>query len=83
MDRKALINGWYIVVALLAVFAIQSLWIESQQVETIPYRQFQQLVDAGKIKSVRVTDKYITGILKETPPDGRSRFVGSRRAGLG
>jgi len=30
---------------------------------------------AGKIKSVRVTDKYITGTLKETPPDGRSRFV--------
>ena len=75
MDRKALINGWYIVAAVLAVFAIQSWWIESQQVETIPYSQFEQMMDAGKIKSVRVTDKYITGTLKETPPDGRSRFV--------
>ncbi len=75
MNRKALINGWYLVAAMLAVFAIQSWWIESQQVETISYSQFQQMVDAGKIKSVRVTDKYITGTLKETAPDGRSRFV--------
>jgi len=75
VDRKALINGWYIVTAVLAVFAIQSWWIESQQVETIPYSQFEQMMGAGKIKSVRVTDKYITGTLKETPPDGRSRFV--------
>jgi len=75
VDRKALINGWYIVAAVLAVFAIQSWWIESQQFETIPYSQFEQMIDAGKIKSVRVTDKYITGTLKETPPDGRSRFV--------
>jgi cell division protease FtsH len=75
VDRKALINGLYVVVAILAIFAIQSWWIESQQVETIPYSQFDQMMDAGKIKSVRVTDKYITGTLKETPPDGRSRFV--------
>ena len=61
--------------ARLAVFAIQSWWIESQQVETIPYSQFEQMMDAGKIRDVRVTDKYITGTLKETPPDGRSRFV--------
>jgi len=75
MDRKALINGWYIVAAILAMFAIQSWWIESQQVETIRYSQFQQMMDAGKIRSVRATDKYITGTLKETPPGGPSRFV--------
>jgi hypothetical protein len=37
--------------------------------------QFEQMIDAGKIQSVRVTDKYITGTLKETPPDGRKLFV--------
>ena len=75
MDKKTQINGWYIVVAVLAVLAIQQWWIESQQVETIPYSQFEQMIDAGKIQSVRVTDKYITGTLKEPPPDGRKRFV--------
>ncbi|MDP2619402.1 MAG: ATP-dependent zinc metalloprotease FtsH [Hyphomicrobiales bacterium] len=75
MDRKAQINGWYLVAAMLAVLAIQQWWITSQQVETIPYSQFERLVDAGQIESVRVTDKYITGTLKETLPDGRKRFV--------
>lgn len=75
MNKKAQINGWYIVAAVLAVLAIQQWWIERQQVETIPYSQFEEMIDAGKIQSVRVTDKYVTGTLKETPPDGRKRFV--------
>ena len=32
MDKKAQINGWYIVAAVLAVLAIQQWWIERQQV---------------------------------------------------
>jgi cell division protease FtsH len=75
VDKKAQINGWYIVAAVLAVLAIQQWWIERQQVETIPYSQFEEMIDAGKIQSVRVTDKYVTGTLKEAPPDGRRRFV--------
>jgi cell division protease FtsH len=75
VDKKTQINGWYIVVAVLTILAIQQWWIESQQVETIPYSQFEQMIDAGNVQSVRITDKYITGALKETPPDGRRRFV--------
>lgn len=52
MDKKALISGWYVVAAILAIFASQSWWIESQQVETIPYSQFEQMMVAGKVKSV-------------------------------
>jgi cell division protease FtsH len=59
----------------LAVLAIQYWWIESRQVETIPYSQFEEMIDAGKIEDVRVGDKYITGTLKEVVPDGRKRFV--------
>jgi cell division protease FtsH len=75
VDKKTQINGGYVVAAVLAVLAIQHWWIESQQFETIPYSQFEQMIDAGKIQSVRVTDKYVTGTLKETAPDGRKRFV--------
>jgi cell division protease FtsH len=75
VDRKSQINGWYIVAAIIAILAIQHWWITSQEVETIPYSQFEQMIDAGKIQDVRVTDKYISGTLKETPPDGRKRFV--------
>jgi cell division protease FtsH len=57
MDRKAQINGWYLVAAILAVLAIQHWWIESRQVETIPYSQFAEMIDAGKLRDVRVGDK--------------------------
>ena len=75
MDRKAQINGWYLVAAILAVLAIQHWWIESRQIETIPYSQFEEMIDAGRIQDVRVSDKYITGTLKEAAPDSRKRFV--------
>ena len=75
MDKKTQINGWYLVAAMFALLAIQHWWISSQQVETIPYSQFEKLAEAGKIQNVRVTDKVITGMLKETPSDGRQRFV--------
>ena len=81
VDKKTQINGWYLVAAVFAILAIQYWWIESQQVETIPYSQFEEMIDAGKIQSVRVTDKYVTGTLKETLPDGRKRCAQDRRDG--
>jgi cell division protease FtsH len=76
MDRRAQINAWYLVSAMLAVLAIQHWWSESRQLETIPYSQFEEMVDAGKIiGDVHVSDKYITGTLKEAAPDSRKRFV--------
>jgi hypothetical protein len=60
---------------MLAVLAIQHWWIESRQVDTIPYSQFEEMIDAGRIRDVHVGDKYVTGTLKEAAPDGRKRFV--------
>ena len=42
MDRKTQINIWYALIALLAVLLIQQWWIQRQQVQTIPYSQFDQ-----------------------------------------
>ena len=33
------------------------------------------MIDGGKIQTVQVTNKYITGALKEPLPDGRKHFV--------
>ncbi len=73
MNRQALINGWYIVAAILAAWVIQNWRIGSQQVKAVPCSAFEPTVNAGKIKSVRVTDKYITGTM------GRTGYRGSRR----
>jgi cell division protease FtsH len=78
MDRKTKINLWYIAAALFALALIQNWWIERQQVETIPYSEFEALVDAGKVNEVYVSQKQITGTLREPLPDGRRRFATTR-----
>ena len=58
---------WYIFAAFLGVMLIQYLWIQYTQVETIPYSQFEQLLDENKISEVLVGSETIQGL-------SRSRF---------
>ncbi|MEJ2132313.1 MAG: ATP-dependent metallopeptidase FtsH/Yme1/Tma family protein, partial [Gammaproteobacteria bacterium] len=70
MDKKTHINFWYIVLAVLALLAIQQFWAQSQQVETIPYSEFQQLLKDGKIAEIGIAADNIRGKLKEPGPEG-------------
>jgi cell division protease FtsH len=71
VDKKTHINFWYIVLAVLALLAIQQFWAQSQQVETIPYSEFQQLLKDGKIAEIGIAADNIRGKLKEPGPEGR------------
>ena len=51
---------------------IQYLWVQYTQIETIPYSQFEQLLDQNKISEVLVGSDTIQGTLKEPFPDGAS-----------
>ena len=53
---------------------IQYLWVQYTQIETIPYSQFEQLLDQNKIAEVLVGSETIQGTLKEPFPDGRKLF---------
>src|SRR5262245_44369954 len=64
-ERKHQFAVWYIFVAFLGVMLVQFLWLRFNQVETIPYSQFEQLVDANKIAEVLVGQETVQGILKE------------------
>ena len=52
MDRKTKINVWYIVAALAGFMLIQGFYQQSKQYTTIPYSQFQTLLDQDKIDQV-------------------------------
>jgi cell division protease FtsH len=73
-ERKHQFATWYIFVAFLGWMLIQYLWLQYTQVETIPYSQFEQLVDQDKISEVLVGSDTIQGTLKEPFPDGRKLF---------
>jgi cell division protease FtsH len=57
---------------------IQYLWVQYTQIETIPYSQFEQLLDQNKIAEVLVESDTIQGTLKEPFPDGRKLFSTTR-----
>jgi cell division protease FtsH len=77
MESKTRFNVWYIVIAVLGVLALQYFYVQSQEVEPIPYSTFDRLLNEGKIKNIAITDKHITGEFK-TPIDGKTRFVTTR-----
>ena len=77
-DRKHQFAIWYFFAAFLGVMLIQYLWVQYTQIETIPYSQFEQLLDQNKISEVLVGSDTIQGTLKEPFPDGRKLFSTTR-----
>jgi cell division protease FtsH len=73
-ERKHQFAVWYIFAAFLGVMLIQSLWLRFTQVETIPYSQFEQLLEDNKVAEVLVGQDTIEGKLKEPLPDQKRLF---------
>jgi cell division protease FtsH len=57
---------------------IQYVWLVDTKVETIPYSQFEQLLNENKISEVLVGHDSIQGKLKQPLPDGRKLFYSVR-----
>jgi cell division protease FtsH len=65
---------WYLIFAILMLAAVQ-FWWGSSNVESIPYSQFVQLLDAGQVTQVEVSDTTITGTLSQALPSGKTQFT--------
>lgn len=80
IKREHQINFWYIIAAFLAVLLIQDLFYQPTHLKTIPYSEFEQLVDQGKVTDVVVGPTTITGTYKAaggqvTAPGGQTAKV--------
>ncbi len=58
--RQQQFSLWYVLVTILAMLAIQTLFV-SGHVETIPYSDFKVLLKAGKLKDVAIGEQAISG----------------------
>ncbi len=74
MDKKTHFNLWYVLIALLAILIMRNWWSETHQVETVPYSEFQTLLEQGKVESISIADNYIRGKLRAPMPDGRTHI---------
>ena len=55
MDKKQQWHAWYFFVAALGVLFFAQVWALSQNVAVIPYSQFLDDLNGGKIAEVRVS----------------------------
>ncbi len=80
--RTAPRRGWrlgllYLLLAVVGVSLVLQMWHSTENVASIPYSQFAQLLEDGKVKEVVVTDDALRGELSE-PVDGKTLFVTNR-----
>ncbi len=73
-SRKQNIPVWYVIVALAGAMIAQGIFMTANQVATIPYSQFEQLLNDGKIAEVTIATDSIQGRLKDALPDGKRAF---------
>jgi cell division protease FtsH len=66
---------WLIVAGLVMVTALGMFSNGGGGSDVIPYSQFQQYLDANKVKQVPVSGNVIHGTLIEAMPDGRTSFT--------
>jgi cell division protease FtsH len=76
--RKRQFVTWYVVAAVMGVLAFQAWWASYSQIETIPYSQFEALLDQGKVDQVTVGADSVQGTLKEPLPSGKREFFAVR-----
>ncbi len=64
MDRRMNVNTWYVILAVFGIILMQNLWSQAQHVETIPYSEFEQYLEQGRLSEVTITSQYIRGTVK-------------------
>src|SRR6185437_6669595 len=74
VDKKMHFNIGYTIVAFIAILLFQGWWSARQQIETIPFSQFEELLKDGKIEAVNVRGNFLDGKLTKPLPDGRQLY---------
>ena len=65
MEKKHQFNLTYLFIALFLLLMFQSFWASYNQVATIPYSKFQELLKDKKIENVVVGPSQIQGEFKD------------------
>lgn len=75
IKREHHINFWYLTVAMIAVLLLQEFVVRQTLTKTIPYSEFEQLLDQGQVSDLVVGQNQISGLLKgESRPNEPQHF---------
>ena len=71
-DKPWPINPWTLGIILLTLMWARDLWVNSAQVQAMPYSELVQHLQAEEVASLRVSSSFIEGEFKKPQADGRS-----------
>ncbi len=74
IEKRAQFNVAYLIFALVAIMLVQQWWTQAQQIEVVPYSEFESLLEQKRIIEVTVGERQITGKLR-SPENGKSIVV--------
>jgi cell division protease FtsH len=77
-DPKLQWNVGYWLLAILALFWLQSVWQTARTVEPVPYSEFEQALAEGRVAEVTIGENTITGRLKSPDAGGKTMIVANR-----
>src|SRR4029078_3011543 len=80
MEKKTRFSLIYVIIALFGVMFLHDMWVGYRKVATLPYSEFQALLDQDKVSEVVITSHEIGGELKEPMAGGKKEFVTVRVA---
>jgi cell division protease FtsH len=78
MTKETRFNIWYWIAVAVLVLIVQYVVTTTQQVASIPYSDFEDLLRQGKVAEIEVSDRYVHGVLKEPLSGGQRQFVTTR-----
>ena len=78
MDKKTNFNAWYILIAVLAILIVQAVIQQAREVEPLPYSQFLDYLEQGKVDDLLITETRISGTIKQPAEGEPGSFVTTR-----
>lgn len=78
MDKKFKFNFAYALLAVWAILLFQSWWVNSREIQHIPYSAFEQLLEEGKVAEVAISQNTIQGTLHTTSTERPTVFKTTR-----
>jgi len=80
MEPNHRFNVIYVLIAVMIFLTFQNVYRNWQTTEPIPYSEFTQMLEEGRIADVQVSDDRLTGTFTSPQPDGQTAFTTNRVA---
>ncbi len=75
MIKRPALDIWYVLMAVIVILALQDFLTSRQNVQSIPYSEFEQALSQGRISDVNVGATTIEGTYKNPPKGSPTHFT--------